>query len=51
MVTLKEKKLASMGPDVILIIPRQYIKDNILDPNKLYDITIEEAKKKKTEEE
>jgi len=34
----------------IMIIPRQYIKDNILDPNKVYDITIEEAKEEKKEE-
>jgi len=50
MITLKNKKLASMGPDVILIIPRQYIKDNMLDPDKEYDITFKEVKKKKKEE-
>ncbi len=45
-IVLEEKKLALMGPDVIVIIPRKFIKYKILDPKKLYNITFEEVEKK-----
>lgn len=42
-IVLEKKKLASMGPDVVVIIPRKLIKYNIIDPDKLYNITFEEV--------
>lgn len=42
-IVLEKKKLASMGPDVVVIIPRKLIKYKIIDPDKLYDITFEEV--------
>jgi len=44
-VLLEEKKLALMGPDVVVIIPRKFIKYGILDPKKLYNISFEEVEK------
>lgn len=42
-VVITRKKLASMGPDTVIIIPRIYIKNKILDPTKLYNVTLEEV--------
>ncbi|MFW9973122.1 MAG: hypothetical protein ACFFDF_23265 [Candidatus Odinarchaeota archaeon] len=39
---LENVKLASMGPDTIVYIPRALIKHKILDPNKRYNIHFEE---------
>lgn len=50
MITLRKKKLASMGPDTVLIIPRAYIRDELLDSNKVYNVTFEEVKEKKSKE-
>lgn len=41
--TIEKKKLASMGPDFVVIIPRKAIEFKLLDPNKLYDITFKEV--------
>ncbi len=40
--TLEKKKLSSMGPDTVVLIPRALIKHKVLDPHKLYNITFEE---------
>ncbi len=40
--TLEHVKLASMGPDTIVYIPRALIKHKVLDPNKIYNIHFEE---------
>jgi len=42
---LKEKKLARMGPHYIVIIPRNYIKNGLIDPHKLYNVYFEETEK------
>ena len=42
--TLENYKLASMGVDFIVVIPRKIIKYKVLDPNKRYNIRFEEAK-------
>lgn len=41
--TLENKKLASMGPDYVVIIPRKLIQYKVIDPEKLYNIHFEEA--------
>jgi len=45
-VFLGNKKPAKMGPDYIIIIPRIYIQNGLVDPEKTYDIYLEEIKKK-----
>lgn len=40
--TLEDHKLASMGPDYVVIIPRKLIKYKIIDPQKRYNIHFEE---------
>lgn len=40
--TLEDHKLASMGPDYVVIIPRKLIKYKIIDPEKHYNIHFEE---------
>ena len=40
--TLENVKLASMGPDTIVYIPRALIKHKILDPEKNYNVHFEE---------
>jgi len=40
--TLENVKLASMGPDSIVYIPRKLIKYKILDPEKRYNVHFEE---------
>ena len=42
--TLENVKLASMGPDTIVYIPRALIKHKILNPNIRYHIHFEEVK-------
>jgi len=37
-ITLENKRLASMGDDTIVIIPRKLVQYKILNPDKLYDI-------------
>ena len=44
--TLENVKLASMGPDKIVYIPRALIKHKVLDPNKIYNIHFEEVSSK-----
>lgn len=39
---LENVKLASMGPDTIVYIPRALIKHKILDPEKKYNVHFEE---------
>lgn len=41
--TLENHKLASMGPDFVVIIPRKIIKYKVLDPEKTYHIHFEEV--------
>ena len=41
--TLENKKLASMGPDYVLIIPRKLIQYKVIDPEKIYNIHFEEV--------
>lgn len=38
---LKEKKLAKMGQDYIISIPRIYIRNGIIDPKKIYNVYLE----------
>ena len=40
--TLENVKLASMGPDTIVYIPRAIIKHKILDSKKTYNVHFEE---------
>jgi len=40
--TLENVKLASMGPDTIVYIPRALIKHKVLDTGKRYNIHFEE---------
>lgn len=40
--TLENVKLASMGPDMIVYIPRALIKHKVLDPEKRYNVHFEE---------
>lgn len=49
-ITLEKKKLASMGPDTVLIIPRILIKHKIIDPNKKYDIIFIESQDQENHE-
>lgn len=49
--TLKGVKLASMGPDTIVYIPRALIKHKVLDPEKRYNIHFEEILEKQLEKE
>ena len=41
--TLENKKLASMGPDYVVIIPRKLIQYKVIDPEKIYNIHFEEV--------
>ena len=41
--TLENKKLASMGPDYVVIIPRKLIQYKVIDPEKMYNIHFEEV--------
>ncbi len=41
--TLEYHKLAKMGPDVVVIVPRKVIKYKVLDPEKVYHIHFEEV--------
>ena len=47
--TLDDVKLASMGPDTIVYIPRALIKHKILDPEKRYNIHFEEISEENQE--
>jgi hypothetical protein len=47
--TLENVKLASMGPDTIVYIPRAIIKHKILDPEKRYNIHFEEISEENQE--
>ena len=47
--TLKNVKLASMGPDTIVYIPRSLIKHRVLDPEKRYNIHFEEISEENQE--
>ncbi len=49
--TLENVKLASMGPDTIVYIPRALIKHKVLDPEKRYNIHFEEILEEKHEKE
>ncbi|MFW9873842.1 MAG: hypothetical protein ACFFG0_12110 [Candidatus Thorarchaeota archaeon] len=46
---LEDVKLASMGPDTIVYIPRAIIKHKILDPEKRYNIHFEEISEENQE--
>ena len=45
--TLEDHKIASMGPDYVVIIPRKIIKYKVIDPEKRYNIHFEEILEKK----
>ena len=47
--TLENVKLASMGPDTIVYIPRALIKHKILDPEKRYNVHFEEISEENQE--
>ncbi len=49
--TLENKKLASMGPDYVIIIPRKLIQYKVIDPEKTYNIHFEEVLEKQLEKE
>jgi len=49
--TLENVKLASMGPDTIVYIPRALIKHKVLDPEKRYNVHFEEISEEIQEEE
>lgn len=49
--TLENKKLASMGPDYVVIIPRKLIQYKVIDPNKTYNIHFEEVSEEQNEKE
>ena len=49
--TLENAKLASMGPDTIVYIPRALIKHKVLDPKKKYNVHFEEIPEDKQEKE
>ena len=49
--TLENKKLASMGPDYVVIIPRKLIQYKVIDPEKNYDIHFEEVSEEQNEKE
>ncbi len=44
MVELKNRKMAKKGDDYIVSIPRNYIRDGILDPEIRYNIELKEVK-------
>ncbi len=48
--TLENKKLASMGPDYVVIIPRKLIQYKVIDPEKIYNIHFEEIEEEQNEE-
>ena len=47
--TLENKKLASMGPDYVVIIPRKIIQHKVIDPDKIYNIHFEEVSEEQIE--
>jgi len=49
--TLENVKLASMGPDTIVYIPRALIKHKVLDPKKKYNVHFEEIPEDEQEKE
>jgi len=49
--TLENKKLASMGPDYVVIIPRKLIQYKVIDPDKTYNIHFEEVSDDQIEKE
>ena len=49
--TLENKKLASMGPDYVIIIPRKLIQYKVIDPDKIYNIHFEEVSEEQKEKE
>ena len=49
--TLENVKLASMGPDTIVYIPRALVKHKVLDPKKKYNVHFEEIPEDKQEKE
>ncbi|MHA2132227.1 MAG: hypothetical protein ACW99L_19825 [Promethearchaeota archaeon] len=48
--TLENVKLASMGPDTIVYIPRALIKHKVLYPEKIYNVHFEEIPEEDQEE-
>jgi len=49
--TLEQHKIAKMGPEFIVVIPRKIIQYKIIDPGKLYNIHFEEVVEEKKENE
>ncbi|MHA1107206.1 MAG: hypothetical protein ACTSPN_16045 [Promethearchaeota archaeon] len=45
--TLEKHKIAKMGPESIVVIPRKIIQYRIIDPKKLYNIHFEEVVEEK----
>lgn len=46
-VKIVDKKIAKSGPEYIIVLPRRYIKDGLIDPEKRYDIFLKEAESPK----
>ena len=42
-VKIIDKKIAKSGPEYIIVLPRRYIKDGLIDPNKKYDVFLKEV--------
>jgi len=47
--TLELHKIAKMGPESIVVIPRKIIQYKIIDPGKLYNIHFEEVVEERKE--
>jgi len=47
--TLERHKIAKMGPESIVVIPRKIIQYKIIDPGKLYNIHFEEVVEERKE--
>ena len=41
---LKNKKIAKMGDDYVIFMPRNYIRNELINPSKRYNIYLEEVK-------
>jgi len=45
-IKIKSKKIAKSGPDHLIILPRIYIQNGIIDPDEVYDVYLRPSKKK-----
>jgi len=42
-IKITDKKIAKSGPEYIIVLPRRYIKDGLIDPDKNYDVYLKEV--------